>query len=62
MQIEALAREAKIDRLTTEASHLIRGLYEKHGWTRVREQRIDRGGVTLTNFVMEKHLVGPARD
>lgn len=60
-QIEAFAREARIERLYSEASHLVRGLFEQQGWTIVQEQRIDRAGVTLTNFVMEKRLGGPVQ-
>jgi len=55
-QMEAMAREARIERLYSQASHLVRGLFEKQGWTVVEEQRIERAGVTLTNFMMEKRL------
>lgn len=61
-QIEALARDAKIERLYSEASHLVRGLFEQKGWTVVQEQRIERKGVTLTNFKMEKRLGGTVRE
>jgi len=57
-QIEAWAREARIERLSAEASLMIRGLFEQQGWTIVQEQRINRAGVTLTNFLMEKRLPG----
>lgn len=57
-RIETLAREARIDRLYSDASYLVRGLFEKKGWTVVQEQRIERADVVLTNFVMEKHLRG----
>ena len=60
-QIEALAREAKIERLYSEASHLVRGLFEQQGWTVVQEQQVERKGVALTNFVMEKRLDGAVR-
>ncbi len=61
-QIEALAREAQIERLYSEASHLVRGLFEQQGWTVIKEQQIERVGVKLTNFVMEKRLGEAAQD
>ncbi|MCC0066188.1 MAG: GNAT family N-acetyltransferase [Rhodovulum sp.] len=60
-RIETLAREAGIERLHSQASYLVRGLFERRGWTVIREQQIERAGVTLTNFAMEKRLGGPAR-
>lgn len=61
-QIEALAREAKMERLYSEASHLVRGLFEQKEWTVVQEQQIERAGVRLTNFLMEKRFGGAVRD
>lgn len=58
-RIEALARDANIARLHSQASYLVRGLFEQQGWDVVREQQIERAGVTLTNFLMEKHLHDP---
>ncbi len=55
-EIEALARAMKIKRLYSDASHLLRGLFEKQGWTIRQEQHITRAGITLTNFAMEKPL------
>ncbi|MEP3347674.1 MAG: GNAT family N-acetyltransferase [Litoreibacter sp.] len=60
-QIEALAREANIVRLHSQASYLVRGLFEQQGWKVVREQRIKRASVTLTNFLMEKRLDDPIK-
>lgn len=59
-RIETLARDAGMWRLHSQASYLVRGLFEQQGWTVVREQRVERSGVALTNFVMEKRLVGAA--
>jgi putative acetyltransferase len=56
VQIETLARAAGTPRLHSQASFLVRGLFEKKGWNVVRKQRIEKAGVTLTNFLMEKHL------
>lgn len=55
-QIERWAREARVTRLTSDASHLAKGLFEQQGWTVVQEQQIERHGVTLTNFAMAKRL------
>ena len=55
-RIEALARDAGIERLHAQASYLVRGLFEQQGWRVLREQQVYRAGVTLTNFVMEKGL------
>ena len=57
-RIEALAREAGIQRLYSDASYLVRGLFEQQGWMVVQEQRIERAGVALPNFAMEKRLCG----
>ncbi|MEJ2228604.1 MAG: GNAT family N-acetyltransferase [Alphaproteobacteria bacterium] len=60
-RIEALARDANIGRLHSQASYLVRGLFEQRGWELVREQQIERAGVTLTNFLMEKRLHDPVQ-
>jgi len=44
-------------RLHTEASHLARPFFERQGWSVVKQQTVERDGVALTNFVMEKDLV-----
>ena len=38
----------------THASITARPFFERRGWRVVREQRVERRGVALTNFVMEK--------
>ena len=43
-------------RLHSEASHLARPFFERQGWSVVRAQSLERDGVSLTNFVMEKVL------
>ncbi len=45
-----------IRRLYSEASHLARRFFERQGWTLIAEQRVIRGGVGITNFVMEIRL------
>ncbi len=41
-------------KIVTHASVTAKPFFEKRGYTVVREQRVERGGVRLTNFVMEK--------
>lgn len=56
-RVEAEALRIALKRLDTAASHLARPFFERQGWDLVREQLVTRGEVSLTNFVMEKHLV-----
>lgn len=44
--------------VTTHASITARPFFEKRGYTVVREQQVERRGVLLTNFVMEKKCGG----
>lgn len=56
---EAVLAEAArmgVRRLHTQASYLARRFFERQGWTVAREQNLSRDGVSVTNFVMEKHL------
>jgi len=43
-------------KLRAEASHLARAFFERQGWSVVRRQTVARGGVRMTNFLMEKTL------
>ena len=54
--IEAEALHKGLHVLTTEASHLARPFFARHGWDEVEKQKIERHGVTLENFRMEKVL------
>lgn len=58
--VEAEALRLGLDRLDTAASHLARPFFERQGWIVVQEQAVKRGDVSLTNFVMEKYLIGDA--
>lgn len=40
---------------TTHASITARPFFEKRGYTVVKEQQVERGGILLTNFVMKKN-------
>ena len=50
--LENVADTAKI---TTHASITARPFFLKRGYRVVREQQVERGGILLTNYVMEKY-------
>ena len=50
----ALEARAPGDILVTHASRTARPFFEKRGYRVVRAQQVERGGVQLQNFVMEK--------
>ena len=51
-ELENAADAAKI---TTHASITARPFFQKRGYCVVREQQVERGGILLTNYVMEKY-------
>ena len=51
---DALEGASGVPRFTTHASLTARGFFAGRGYRVVREQQVERGGVLLTNFVMEK--------
>ncbi|WP_231517059.1 GNAT family N-acetyltransferase [Marinobacterium lacunae] len=56
---EYLLEEAstrKIKRLYVEASLIAKPFFERRGFSVVRKNEVQRNGVTLVNFSMEKHL------
>ncbi len=55
-RVLTLAAARGIVRLETEASHLARRFFQRAGWELVAAQRVERGGIWLTNFRMEKRL------
>lgn len=54
--VEREACERGMDCLTVEASLVARPLFTGSGWRVLREQVVQRNGVDLTNFAMEKRL------
>ncbi len=54
--LENHARSRNMRRLHTQASHLARPFFERQGWTVHRENQVERQGVTLTNWIMDKSL------
>ena len=55
-KIEKYVRNAKMQRITVAASITAKPFFEKHGYTVVKEQRVERKGQALTNYFMEKFL------
>ena len=51
-ELENAADAAKI---TTHASITARPFFQKRGYRVVREQQVERGGILLTNYVMDKY-------
>ena len=54
--LEQGAKGEGVTRMTVHASITARGFFEKRGWRVVKEQQVERKGILLTNFVMEKAL------
>ena len=53
---EIVARGNGLGKLYVEASHGARGLFEACGFSVVRENHVERRGVGLSNWIMEKTL------
>lgn len=51
-----LAQDLGLKRLTTEASHLARRFFLKHGWREQAEQVVERQRVRIVNFRMERDV------
>ena len=54
--LEDTAKEQGETRMTVHASITAKPFFEKRGWRATKEQQVERKGVLLTNFVMEKNL------
>lgn len=50
------AYEHNIKKITTEASITARPFFEKNNFAVIHKQQVERNGVFLTNFLMEKQL------
>lgn len=55
-ELERQALERGITRFVTDASITARPFFERRGYRVVQEQSVDRAGVQLTNYRMEKDL------
>lgn len=47
--------------LTAAASLAARPFFEKHGWGVLKEEQVERGGVILKRYQMQKHLTKSVR-
>jgi len=54
--IEATAREWQLTRLFTEASITAKPFFERRGFSVLAQQSVERFGIALTNYRMEKTL------
>src|SRR5918998_6470139 len=59
LAVEQVARKWRLGRIFTEASITARPFFERQGFCVLRERRVLRQGVVLTNFAMEKALRPP---
>lgn len=57
---DALEQTAR-GNVTTHASITARPFFEKRGYKVIKEQQVERHGILLTNFVMEKEMTPDAR-
>lgn len=48
-----LERQSTADKITTNASITAKAFFEQRGYRVIKEQQVQRGGVWLTNYVME---------
>ena len=56
MATESRAKTTGLTRLTTEASLAAHGFFLRHGWSEIAPQTVERHGVKLRNFRMEKPI------
>lgn len=54
--IEGRARAAGLTALTTDASDIARSFFERQGWRTLARQAVERRGVVLHNWRMDKTL------
>ncbi|WP_024302126.1 GNAT family N-acetyltransferase [Pseudogulbenkiania sp. MAI-1] len=54
--LQEQAKARKIDRLYVEASFVAKPFFENRGFSVVKQNEMQRKGVALINFTMEKHL------
>ena len=55
-RLEQAAREAECSKMTSDVSITALPFFEKRGYRVVRRQEVERKGVILVNFKMEKAL------
>lgn len=53
---DSLEQKFPVRKIITHASITARPFFESRGYRIIREQQVERNGILLTNFVMEKYL------
>lgn len=53
--VERQVNTSVIPSLSTEASITARPFFEKHGFKVIKEQKVQKNGIILINYLMEKH-------
>lgn len=53
---DCLERAVDVREITTHASITARPFFEKRGYRIIKEQKVERRGILLTNFVMKKNF------
>ncbi len=53
-ELEKHIREQGVGKMVTHASITARPFFEKFGFRVIKEQQVERKGIRLTNFIMEK--------
>lgn len=53
---DKLEKAEKSDKIITHASITAKPFFERRGYTAMKEQQVQRAGIYLTNYVMEKRL------
>lgn len=56
-KLESVARKIGLSEIYTEASITAKPFFEHRGYQVIRSQNVERKGITLTNFQMNKKLV-----
>ena len=51
-----LERAVKVDKIITHVSITAKSFFEQRGFKVVKEQQVERNGIALTNYVMEKQV------
>ena len=54
---DKLEQASRAEKIVTHASITAKGFFEKRGYKVVTEQQVERRGIRLTNYVMERHRV-----
>ncbi|WP_308008556.1 GNAT family N-acetyltransferase [uncultured Fusobacterium sp.] len=56
-ELESYAEKICIRTIITEASTTAKPFFEKIGYSLIKEQQIEKKGIFLTNYVMEKYIL-----